>query len=314
MGLLIDGQWHDVWYDTKSTGGRFERKASVFRNWISADGTTAYPAELGRYHLYLSLACPWAHRTLIFRTLKNLQDAISISIVDPLMLDEGWVFSDYPGTLPDTINHATALHQVYCKSDPTYSGRVTVPVLWDKQTATIVNNESADIIRILNGAFRHLVPGPDVDYYPERLRPEIDRINDIVYPGFNNGVYRCGFATTQTAYDEAFERLFETIDTLEALLADRPYLAGAVLTEADWRFYTTALRFEPVYYSHFKCNKRHLPDYPKLWSLVKQLTELPGIRDTINFDHIKRHYYGSHRTINPTGIIPRGPDMRELLS
>lgn len=303
MGLLRDGVWHDEWYDTKATGGRFVRQDSQFRRWVTPDGSSGFPPEPGRYHLYVSLACPWAHRTLIFRRLKGLEDAVTVSVVEPLMLENGWEFA--PGG--DPVNGAEHLWQVYVKAEPRYTGRVTVPVLWDRETGTIVNNESADIIRMFNHGFGALARGPD--FYPQALRPEIDAINAFVYERVNNGVYRAGFATTQDAYDEAFDALFGALDELEARLSGQPYLVGDVLTEADWRLFTTLIRFDPVYVGHFKCNRRRIADYPELWDHTRHLYQMPGVAETVNFDHIKRHYYGSHRTINPTGIVPKGPEM-----
>jgi putative glutathione S-transferase len=303
MGLLVDGVWHDQWYDTKHSGGRFERQASRFRNAVSADGSTPYPAAAGRYHLYVALACPWAHRTLIFRRLKGLEDAISVSVVAPLMLENGWELP--PGA--DSVNGASALWQVYVKAAPDYSGRVTVPVLWDKQTGQIVSNESSEIIRMLNHGFGDLASGPD--FYPAGLRPEIDRWNDLIYPTVNNGVYRAGFATTQAAYEEAYDELFGTLDRLEAHLAASRWLCGETQTEADWRLFTTLVRFDAVYFGHFKCNRRRIVDYPALWDYLRALYQVPGIAATIDLDAIKTHYYGSHRTINPTGIVPKGPEL-----
>ncbi|MGQ3029892.1 MAG: glutathione S-transferase family protein, partial [Ferrovibrionaceae bacterium] len=303
MGLLVDGVWHDQWYDTKHSGGRFERQASRFRHAVSADGSTPYPAASGRYHLYVALACPWAHRTLIFRHLKGLEDAIPVSVVAPLMLENGWELP--PGA--DPVNGASALWQVYVKAAPDYSGRVTVPVLWDRQTGQIVSNESSEIIRMMNHGFGDLASGPD--FYPAALRPEIDRWNDLIYPTVNNGVYRAGFATTQPAYEEAFDELFATLDRLEAHLSTSRWLCGDVQTEADWRLFTTLVRFVAVYFGHFKCNRRRIVDYPALWDYLRALYQVPGIAATIDFDAIKTHYYGSHRTINPTGIVPKGPEL-----
>lgn len=303
MGLLVDGVWHDQWYDTKHSGGRFERQASRFRNAVAADGSTPYPAASGRYHLYVALACPWAHRTLIFRHLKGLEDAISVSVVAPLMLENGWELP--PGA--DPVNGASALWQVYVKAAPDYSGRVTVPVLWDKQTGQIVSNESSEIIRMMNHGFGDLASGPD--FYPAALRAEIDRWNDLIYPNVNNGVYRAGFATTQSAYEEAFDELFATLDRLEAHLSTSRWLCGDTQTEADWRLFTTLVRFDAVYFGHFKCNHRRIVDYPALWDYLRALFQVPGIAATIDLDAIKTHYYGSHRTINPTGIVPKGPEL-----
>lgn len=315
MGLLVDGVWHDKWYDTAESGGRFVRKESQFRHWVTADGAPGpsgdggFKAEPGRYHLYVSLACPWAHRALIVRSLKGLEEIISVSVVHWLMRGEGWTFADGPGVVPDTVNGAERLYEVYVKAQPGYTGRVTVPVLWDRERATIVNNESSEIIRMFNTAFDGLGAKPG-DYYPEALRPEIDEINARVYATLNNGVYRSGFATTQEAYEEAVNPLFDTLDWLEETLSDgRPYLLGETLTEADWRLFTTLVRFDPVYVGHFKCNRRRVADYPRLSAYTKRLYEHPGVAETVDFGHIKRHYYESHRHINPTGIVPVGPDL-----
>lgn len=312
MGMLVDGKWQDVWYETAATGGRFVRKDSQFRNWVTADGkagpsgSDGFQAAAGRFHLYVSLACPWAHRSLIMRALKGLEKMISVSVVNWLMLESGWTFADGPGVIPDSINQATVLHQVYTKAEPLYSGRVTVPVLWDRQRQTIVNNESSEIIRMLNGAFDHLGAKPG-DYYPLALRPEIDAINARVYDTVNNGVYKAGFATTQSAYEEAVAPLFDSLDWLEKQLATKRFLLGAQLTEADIRLFTTLIRFDAVYVGHFRCNIRRLVDYPNLWAYLRDIYQLPGIAGTVNMQHIKGHYYQSHRTINPTGIVPVGP-------
>jgi len=312
MGLLIDGQWHNKWYDTKATMGRFVRQDSAFRNWITADGSPGpcgrggFKAEPGRYHLYVSLACPWAHRTLIFRALKGLEEAISVSVVHWLMGENGWEFKEGPGCTADSLFGARYLHEIYTKADPSYSGRVTVPVLWDKQSGTIVSNESSEIVRMFNSAFNPVGATPD-DYYPLQLRADIDRINERVYSTVNNGVYRAGFATSQAAYAEAYEALFETLDWLESMLAAQRYLLGGETTEADWRLFTTLLRFDPVYHGHFKCNRNRLIDLPNLWDYTRDLYQKPGIAETVNLKHIKRHYYESHITINPTGIVPAGP-------
>lgn len=316
MGLLIDGVWHDKWYDTESTGGRFVRQASQFRNWITADGKPlsekndkkCFKAEKGRYHLYVSYACPWAHRTLIFRAIKGLQEMISVSVVNWLMLENGWTFESGEGVISDEVNNVKYLYEIYTLADSNYSGRVTVPILWDKKTNTIVNNESSEIIRIFNSAFDSL-GALEGDYYPESLRDEIDEINDRVYHKVNNGVYKAGFATTQKAYEEAFNELFATLDWLEERLSTQKYLLGDVLTEADWRLFTTLLRFDAVYVGHFKCNLRRIVDYPNLWRYLRDLYQIPGISETVNFQHIKGHYYQSHRTINPTGIVPAGPQI-----
>jgi putative glutathione S-transferase len=304
MGQLVDGVWQDQWYDTRLTGGRFVRRETQFHNWIAADGD--FRAEPGRYHLYVSLACPWAHRTLIFRKLKRLEDVVTVSAVHWHMAEHGWTFEPGPGVIPDPIHGAKFLHQVYAAAVPKYSGRVTVPVLWDRRRATIVNNESSEIIRMFNSAFDAVGAAPG-DYYPSELRAEIDALNARIYETLNNGVYRAGFATTQEAYDEAVVPLFDTLDFLDDRLATRRYLCGDRLTEADWRLFTTLVRFDAVYYSHFKCNLRRLIDYANLWAYTRDLYQYPGIASTVDFDHIKRHYYGSHRRINPTGIVPRGP-------
>jgi putative glutathione S-transferase len=315
MGLLIDGVWQNQGYDTKSTGGRFIRKDSHFRNWVTADGSKGpsgeggFAAAPGRYHLYVSLACPWAHRTLIFRKLKKLERIISLSIVDPLMGDEGWVFSNFPGTIPDELNDKQRLYEIYLLANPRYTGRVTVPVLWDKEKKTIVNNESSEIIRMLNSAFDQFTDTRE-DYYPPALRGEIDAINDLVYKQINNGVYRTGFATTQEAYEEAFRDLFAALDEVERRLSRQSYLAGDRLTEADWRLFTTLVRFDPVYVGHFKCNLRRIADYPNLSNYLRELYQVPGVAETVNFEHIKRHYYMSHPQINPTRIVPLGPEIK----
>ncbi|MGB8330142.1 MAG: glutathione S-transferase family protein [Polyangiales bacterium] len=311
MGKLIDGVWHDIWYDTKSTGGKFVRSNARFRNWVTADGKhapsgKAYKAEAGRYHLYVSYACPWAHRTLIFRKLKGLQDMIGLSVVNHFMGGQGWTFREGDGVIPDPLLHAEFLHQVYTAAEPRLTGRVTVPVLWDTKTRTIVNNESSEIIRMFNGAFDHLGAKPG-DFYPEALRAEIDRVNERVYETLNNGVYKCGFATTQEAYEEALVALFDTLDWLEERLSTQRYLVGDQITEADWRLFTTLVRFDSVYVGHFKTNLRRIIDYPNLWAYTRELYQVPGIRGTVNMHHIKQHYYRSHQTINPSGIVPMGP-------
>lgn len=313
MGLLVDGVWHDQWYDT-SDGGRFQRKASSFRNWVTADGSAGpsgeggFRAEPGRYHLYVSLACPWAHRTLIMRTLKRLEDAIPVSVVHWHMRERGWTFAPGPGVIPDPILGAEVLHQVYTAADPSYTGRVTVPVLWDKERRTIVSNESSEIIRMFNTAFDG-VGAEAGDYVPAALLPEIDRLNTRIYETVNNGVYRAGFATTQAAYEEAFEPLFATLDWLEERLAGQRYLLGSRLTEADIRLYPTLVRFDPVYVGHFKCNKRRIADYPALSGYLADLFHTAGFGSTTNFEHIKRHYYESHPSINPSGVVPSGPTL-----
>jgi glutathionyl-hydroquinone reductase len=312
MGLLVDGVWQDQWYDTKSAGGRFVRKDSAFRNWITQDGspgptgTGGFKAAPERYHLYVSLACPWAHRTLIMSKLKGLDRMIGVSVVHWLMLDHGWTFADGPGVIPDPIHGARYLHQVYTAANPDYTGRVTVPVLWDKATGTIVNNESSEIIRMLNSAFDRIGAKPG-DFYPEHLRPEIDALNARIYDTVNNGVYKAGFATTQAAYEEAVRPLFESLDWIEEHLGTRRYLCGDRLTEADWRLFTTLVRFDPAYVGHFKCNLRRIADYPHLSGYLRDLYQMPGIDETVNMAHIKGHYYESHLTINPTGIVPLGP-------
>ncbi|MBA4783580.1 MAG: glutathione S-transferase family protein [Rhizobiales bacterium] len=314
MGLLVEGIWHDQWYDTKSTGGKFVRKDAAFRNWITSDGSagssgkSGFKAESGRYHLYVSHACPWAHRTMIFRTLKGLEDHIDVSVVDMFMGANGWEFSDNPGTIRDPIFNAEKLYQIYLKADPSFTGRVTVPVLWDKETATIVSNESSEIIRMFNSAFNTLT-GNSLDFYPQALRESIDAINEDVYHNVNNGVYKSGFATKAEAYEEAVTALFKTLDALETILSATPYLAGDRLTEADWRLFTTLLRFDPVYVSHFKCNIRRIEDYPALSNYLRALYQAPGVAGTVNMDHIKGHYYRSHETINPTRIVPLGPEI-----
>ncbi|MEH6584007.1 MAG: glutathione S-transferase family protein [Halioglobus sp.] len=319
MGLLQNGQWVDQWYDTKNSGGEFRRQDSRFRSWLTAEGEAGpngepgFKAEKGRYHLYVSLACPWAHRTLIFRGLKQLEDYIDVTVVDPIMLENGWEMSD-------PLYGLDFLHQLYLKADARYEGRVTVPVLWDKQTETIVSNESSEIIRMFNSAFNHLTGNTD-DYYPESLQEVIHTLNDRIYDNINNGVYRAGFATTQAAYEEAFYQLFDALDWVEGLLSRQRYLAGDQLTEADWRLFTTLIRFDAVYFGHFKTNRQLLADFPAISAYVRELYQVPGVAETVNFDHIKTHYYASHRTINPTGVVPVGPEMdytvahdRQLLS
>jgi putative glutathione S-transferase len=304
MGLLIDGRWHDQWYDTKSTGGAFKRQDSAFRDRVTADGSSGFKADPGRYHLYVALACPWAHRTLIFRRLKKLEDVISVSVVDPLMLEQGWELKDGA----DSINGKRYLHEIYTLAKPDYTGRVTVPVLWDRQTRTIVNNESAEIIRMLNREF-DAFGDKSVDFYPEPLRGAIDDINAFVYDTINNGVYKAGFATRQDVYEQAYDALFAALDELDERLGRQRYLVGDRLTEADWRLFTTLIRFDAVYFGHFKCNRQRIADYPNLSGYLRDLYQVPGVAGTVDFDHIKRHYYGSHRTINPTGIVPKGPAL-----
>ena len=314
MGLLVDGQWVDQWYDTKKTGGRFVRTQTQFRNWITADGSAGptgqagYKAEANRYHLYVSLACPWASRTLMIRTLKGLEDMISISVVHPLMLEHGWTFEEGEGVIGDPIFKARYLHEVYTAVKPDYTGRVTVPVLFDKKTKTIVNNESSEIIRMLNTAFDGLGAKPG-NYVPDQWLEEIDTVNDFVYHRINNGVYKAGFATKQEVYEEEVTALFAALDQMEERLAGQDYLVGNRLTEADIRLFTTLVRFDAVYFGHFKCNLKPLTAYPNLWAYTKRIYQLPGMAQTVNFDHIKRHYYGSHKTINPTGVIPMGPTL-----
>ncbi|MGI2881647.1 glutathione S-transferase family protein [Vibrio furnissii] len=303
MGKLVEGVWQNVWYDTKSSGGRFVREDAGFRGWIDNDADAQFAPEPGRYHLYVSLACPWAHRTLIFRALKQLEAYIDVTIVCPDMMSDGWQFG-----IPEPLFGHTKLHQVYTQAKADYTGRVTVPVLWDKKTHTIVSNESSEIIRMFNSAFNALT-GNEEDYYPEHLRALIDEWNEYIYPNINNGVYRCGFATTQEAYEEAYESLFAALDKVESHLATHRYLAGNVITEADWRLFTTLIRFDAVYVGHFKCNKKRIADYPHLNGYLKELYQVPGVKETTDFYHIKRHYYFSHTTINPTQIVPVGPDL-----
>jgi len=312
MGVLIDGVWHAQALDTRKTGGRFVRAATTFRNWVTADGAPGpsgaggFKAEPGRYHLYVSHACPWANRTVILRALKGLDGMIGLSVTHWLMAENGWTFAPGEGVVPDTVNGASYIHQLYARAKPDYSGRTTVPVLWDKQRGTIVNNESSEIIRMLNSAFDG-VGAQGGDYYPEPLRAEIDAVNARVYSTVNNGVYKAGFASTQEAYEAAVGPMFETLDWLEERLQNRRFLAGARPTEADWRLFTTLVRFDPVYVGHFKCNIRRLADYPNLFAYTRDLYQWPGVRDTVNLMHIKRHYYMSHTTINPAGIVPVGP-------
>lgn len=312
MGLLVDGAWHDQWYDTASTGGRFVRGDAQFRNWVTPDGAAGptgeggFEAEAGRYHLYVSLACPWANRTLILRALKGLEDAISISVVNPYMGENGWTFAPAPGVIPDPVGDAKYLYEVYLRADPDYSGRVTVPVLWDLERNTIVSNESAEIIRMLNSAFDGIAT-KDGDYTPADLLEEIDEINAFTYDAINNGVYKAGFATAQGVYGDEVRKLFAALDTLEEKLGHQRYLVGDRITEADWRLFTTLIRFDSVYHGHFKCNLKMLKDYENLWGYTRELYQWPGVKETVNFDHIKQHYYRSHGTINPNGIVPDGP-------
>ncbi|MEH6498561.1 MAG: glutathione S-transferase family protein [Pseudoalteromonas distincta] len=301
MGRLVKGTWHDEWYDTKSTGGEFVREDAGFRETIDKDGRFA--PESGRYHLYVSLACPWAHRTLIMRKLKGLEEHIDVSVVEPHMLDKGWTYDP-----PEPLYGYSCHHQLYTHAKADYTGRVTVPVLWDKQEETIVNNESAEIIRLFNNGFNELT-GDSQDFYPQALHEEIDQINKRVYDQINNGVYKSGFATTQQAYEKACIALFEALDWVEGLLAERRYLAGDQITEADWRLFTTLVRFDPVYHGHFKCNIRRIEDYPHMAGYLRELYQWPGVADTVNFEHIKQHYYYSHDTINPTRIVPLGEGL-----
>jgi putative glutathione S-transferase len=313
MGYLLDGVWHED-QPPSDERGRFVRQASRYHNWITPDGAPGasgdggFRAEAGRYHLYVAFACPWAHRTLIFRKLKGLEKIISLSVVDPIMGKDGWIFSGTPGAIPDTVEGKSRLSELYLIADPHYTGRVTVPVLWDKKHRTIVNNESSEIIRMFNTVFDALT-GNRADFYPQPLRTKIDAINDDVYANVNNGVYRAGFARTQEAYEEAFLSLFATLDRLDEQLGRQRYLAGDVVTEADWRLFTTLVRFDAVYFGHFKCNLRRIVDYPNLSNYLRELYQAPGVAETVNLDHIKAHYYGSHRSINPTGIVPLGPEL-----
>lgn len=314
MGLLQEGRWVDQWYNTEESDGRFVRRSPQFRNWITSDGAPGpsgeggFKAEAGRYHLYVSLACPWAHRTLIFRALKGLEDMISVSIVHWYMAEYGWTFETGDGVVPDTENGADYLYQIYIAAKSDYSGRVTVPVLWDRITRTIVSNESSEIIRMFNSAFDD-IGAQWGDYYPEVLRDEIDELNSRIYSTLNNGVYKSGFATTQEAYEEAVVPLFDTLDWLEERLSRRRFLTGSDITEADWRLFTTLVRFDPVYVGHFKCNLRRIADYPNLSGYIRDLYQQPGVAETVNMEHIKRHYYASHETVNPTRIVSLGPDI-----
>lgn len=314
MGLLVDGKWQDKWYDTESTGGRFVRKDSQFRSWITADGSAGpsgeggFKAEPNRYHLYISLACPWASRVMIMRSIKGLEDLVSVSVVNPLMAENGWTFEPDEGVIPDPVMDADYLYQIYTKVEPDYSGRVTVPVLYDLKQNKIVNNESSEIMRIFNSAFDE-IGAKEGNYLPEELLAEIDAMNEKVYDAVNNGVYKAGFATKQEVYQEEVTQLFEVLDELEELLADKQYLVGNQITEADWRLFTTLIRFDSVYYGHFKCNIKHLTEYNNLWRYTKELYNEPGVAETVNFKHIKEHYYRSHKNINPTGIVPVGPEL-----
>ena len=316
MGLLIDGKWHDKWYDTDKTGGKFEREAARFRNWVTADGSPGpdgeggFKAESGRYHLYVSMACPWAHRTLIFRKLKGLEKHISVSVVHPDMVENGWEFRPDSEQHRDHLHGFRFMHQVYTRAAPDYSGRVTVPTLWDKKKETIASNESAEIIRMFNSAFDGLEGvRTDLDFYPGELQEEIDTVNARVYDTVNNGVYKAGFATAQDKYEEAYNALFDSLDWLEERLSSQRYLVGGRLTEADWRLFTTLIRFDAVYYSHFKCNRQRISDFPALSAYVRDLYQVPGVAKTVDIDQIKRHYYVSQRTINPTQIVPVGPEL-----
>jgi glutathionyl-hydroquinone reductase len=308
MGMLVEGKWQDKRDDRVQTG-RFERAPTRFRNWITVDGEPGptgeggFKAEPGRYHLYVSLACPWAHRTLIIRKLKKLTEAISVSVVEPHMLADGWVFNE---DWPDDLYGKGKLYEIYQMSDPAYTGRVSVPVLWDKAREKIVNNESAEIIRMFNAAFNEFGDA-SLDFYPEALRAEIDAINDTVYENVNNGVYKAGFAPSQEAYEEAFRALFNTLDELDARLDEQRFLMGDALTEADWRLFTTLVRFDAIYYVHFKCNRRRIAEYPNLSGYVRDLFQLPGVKETVDLEHAKQHYYYSHARINPTRIVPLGP-------
>lgn len=314
MGLLVDGKWHDKWYDTEKNDGRFIREESQFRNWITTDGSAGptgeggFKAEAGRYHLYISNACPWANRAMIMRKLKGLEEMISVSVVHPLMAENGWTFEEDEDVVPDPVGNVDYLYEVYTRVEPDYSGRVTVPVLYDLKQDKIVNNESSEIMRILNSAFDE-VRAEEGDYYPEELREEIDQINDKVYNAINNGVYKAGFATKQEVYEEEVTKLFEALDEVESILEQQPYLVGSRITEADWRLFTTLIRFDSVYHGHFKCNFKRITDYENIWSYTKELYNWPGVSETINFRHIKEHYYRSHKNINPTGIVPEGPKL-----
>jgi putative glutathione S-transferase len=315
MGQLVDGKWHDVWYDTKASGGKFVRSTAGFRNWITPDGSAGptgdggFQAASGRYHLYVSYACPWAHRTLIFRELKELTSHITISAVHPDMLSDGWTFEkDDHGATGDTLYNLPFVRDIYTHAQPDISGRVTVPILWDKERETIVSNESSEIIRMFNSAF-DVITGNTQDYWPKTMRDAIEEVNTRVYSDVNNGVYKSGFATTQTAYDDAVGKLFATLDWLDTRLADQRYLMGAQLTEADWRLFPTLMRFDPVYHLHFKCNAKRIIDYPNLWAYTRDLYQTPGVAATVNMNHIVRHYHYSHETINPHRIIPINPDL-----
>ena len=307
MGLLVDGEWRDKWYDTGKHGGKFVREDAGFREWIRADGSTPFTPAAGRYHLYVSLACPWAHRTLVFLALKGLQDVITVDVVDWFMGENGWTFRQRDGATGDSLYGSDFLHEIYTRARPDYTGRVTTPTLWDRETGTIVNNESADIIRMLNSEFEEFA-GNSIDLYPESLRDEIDAVNEDVYHNVNNGVYKTGFATTQEAYEEAFDALFAGLDRLEKRLEGRDWLVGDRQTEADWRLFTTLVRFDPVYHGHFKCNRQMIRDFPNLRRYLVRLYHEPGIAETTDFLHIRNHYYQSHGNINPTRVVPKGPE------
>ncbi len=314
MGLLVDGEWQDKWYDTKKSQGKFKREDAQLRNWVTTDGQAGptgkggFEAESGRYHLYVSLACPWAHRTLIFRALKDLNEHISVSVVSPDMLDKGWTFDTNQHSTGDALFNAEFMHQIYTRNNAQYSGRVTVPVLWDKKQNCIVSNESAEIIRMFNSAFNSIT-GNTLDFYPDAKRCEIDDINEFVYHNINNGVYKTGFATTQSAYEEAYQNLFDALDKVESILARQRYLVGDSITEADWRLFTTLIRFDAVYFGHFKCNRRQLEQYQNIAGYIRDLYQQEEVADTVDFYHIKRHYYFSHTMINPTQVVPIGPDI-----
>jgi putative glutathione S-transferase len=309
MGYLVEGVWKDLPRDTRRTGGEFLRPESVFRERITADGSSGFKAEPGRYHLYVSLACPWAHRTVIFRKLKGLEKAIGLSVVDPLMVENGWEFSERPGCIPDIVNDTAYLYEIYLKVRPQFSGRVTVPTLWDRKRATIVNNESSEIIRMLNREFDAFAARQLPDLYPEELRADIDRWNELIYTTVNNGVYRAGFATAQDKYEAAVRGLFATLEALERHLASSRYLCGARITEADWRLFTTLVRFDVVYHTHFKCNLRRLRDHPNLWAYTRELYQVPGVAETVDFWHIKEHYYRSQKEVNPSQVVALGPEV-----
>ncbi len=314
MGLLVNGEWHDRWYDTKNSDGAFEREAAQLRNWITLDGEAGpsgiggFKAESGRYHLYVSLACPWAHRTLIFRKLKKLEQHIDVSVVSPDMLEQGWTFKTDEGSTGDQLFGSEFMHQIYTRNKADYSGRVTVPVLWDKENDCIVSNESSEIIRMFNSAF-NAVTGDTQDFFPAEKRDEIETINHLIYQNINNGVYRCGFATRQKAYENAYTKLFDALDKVEGILSKQRYLTGDSITEADWRLFTTLIRFDSVYHGHFKCNRQRLEDFSHISHYVRELYQWPNVADTVDFYHIKRHYYFSHAMINPTRVVPVGPDI-----